>query len=223
MHMGSVHETIQQRLNQGKSGQCDCGASCECFACAQHPNNRTTLDYIRYHNELLMRAAQSQAALHYGAAPSQSPGFPYQFASGQPQPQSSPRLPIQTGYGTSFVFSQAQPPGFQPNFGWMPHSPVQTMDSMTFPNTVALGANSIISSQPPFTVPIQPERQSRRASVPTTRSDHTQSKISAPPTTLPFDPESPADDDASTLSPSSFLLSQYTVPGCDDITGTMSS
>jgi hypothetical protein len=35
-----------------------------------------------------------------------------------------------------------------------------------------------------------------------------------------FDADSPRDDDASTLSPSSFLLQQFTVPGCDDITGT---
>jgi hypothetical protein len=39
-------------------------------------------------------------------------------------------------------------------------------------------------------------------------------------TPMPFDPDSPGDDDSSTLSPSSFLLQQFTLPGCNDITGT---
>ena len=37
---------------------CECGDSCECFACMQHPKNRTTLGYVRYHNDLFMREAQ---------------------------------------------------------------------------------------------------------------------------------------------------------------------
>lgn len=198
---------------------CGCGDTCNCFACATHPNNSTTMEYVRYHNELYLRS-QHERMMPFQPQPYMVGAFPQQFT-----PQHAPVMP--NGYEQHFgrQFSMQPPFGYQ-NMGWsrtsQSHMPMQTptteLDHLNFNathanvptfNQAARMDLGVQFNQPP--VPIQPLKQNesrRMGPLPPTENIVT--------TTL--DADSP--DDTSTLSPSSFLLQQFTLPDCSDLSGT---
>lgn len=95
-----------------------------------------------------------------------------------------------------------------------PQHPPQSMLPLMMPVAFQTAPSQAFSQQQaagPLSVTI---KQDQKAPLP---KENLSPLVSTP---MPFDPESPSDDDASTLSPSSFLLQQFTLPGCNDVTGT---
>jgi hypothetical protein len=51
----SINPGLAQMANSSAQHICQCGQSCACLGCATHPSNRTTTEYVRYHDGLLAR------------------------------------------------------------------------------------------------------------------------------------------------------------------------
>jgi hypothetical protein len=201
---------------QHSQAACECGDSCECFACMQHPKNRTTLGYVRYHNDLFMREAQvpqlgfgdsqvnyqltthvqytQQFAAPFGPAPvigDQSvpwPDAPNQFAHEQFQFQPRPEA----------LASNPEAAYMSPG---RPFTPAYAQEPAPAPSSPAAALEPMQQQQQ-----TQPQR-------------HQQTAGSA---TAAGDADAHADDSgySPTLSPSAFMLHQYTLPGCDNFYGT---
>jgi hypothetical protein len=62
-HGCSMNGQISSHINGGgEQHECHCGDGCMCLGCSQHPGNKTTQDYARYHNELASRGFNTQEA-----------------------------------------------------------------------------------------------------------------------------------------------------------------
>jgi hypothetical protein len=243
------HIYMPELLNGSSDGHnCHCGENCDCLGCATHPANRTTTEYVRYHNDLASRGyylpAQVQAPLStieqqslYSIA-----GTPGQYAlprtttthsvqQSQIGPLFNQTYNPAPAYGTSannipswqsgsqlhvltptnelqqfHIHTPSQvPPAMPPSSHFHYHNEIQNSHSHSFQGSErkqqlsnATG-KSVAKESITFELPQRRLRDSDTA----------------------FDHESPStDDDTSTLSPSSFHIQQFNVPGCNDITGT---
>jgi hypothetical protein len=194
---------------------CDCGDACDCFACTQHPKNRTTLGYVRYHSELLMREA-----------PVPQPGYGDNHINYQQK--------LHTQYTQQFVPPFGSPPvsppvGDQP-VSWphlsqssIPDTPNQfTHDQFQFqpPHSTSNPEAVYMSPGRPLTLTFACESVSERNSTAAAGIEpiqqHPQTTANMPAADAAF---SPVGDDVAMLSPSTFLLHQYMLPGCDSFYG----
>lgn len=194
----------------GKVGghDCNCGEGCDCLACLTHPYNKTTLEYVRYHTDIAMR---------YGEVFS---------------PPSMSGLPGSTNAATAPHSAS----GINASVAWAQHG----FSAGSGPNSHISWQNNLL----PQATPTQELDQLRL------RTSHTADKVQSAATkdaTTPqsngqsshapsspafdfgglesgsgFDPSSPQHPggETPTLSPSAFFLQSYTLPGCDDATGT---
>jgi hypothetical protein len=227
-------------VNHGDTSDhnCLCGDGCQCLGCAMHPRNTTTMDYVSYHVGMMMRDHPNHRIPMNLPHPSHqmlAPGFhPYQYPppyfSGYYPPQYLP----QPNVGPMHVFD----PGFAMAFnnGWQYPEGAASMAQ-----TPSLGVEQF---QQPVTVAPPPlsfdtftsnygSQRSESAALPKT-SSHTRNRTadgSVEPSSeskkdaadgdgnakTPFDPESPADDDStSTLSPTSYFVQPFALPGCSE-------
>ncbi|KAF2397851.1 hypothetical protein EJ06DRAFT_141478 [Trichodelitschia bisporula] len=213
---------------------CQCGDSCSCLGCAMHPGNKTTTEYVRYHNELAMRSG------YYNVTP-----FLDQTQYGQMgQPQLSQMDQIgqqmghpQVGQPLTMPF---HPPGYPNGYSQQPFMPPPmpqwqmspppprdelaafhfspTTQQMQFPFTADFAAtpqSTFGQSLAPVPAPAPVLAQA-----PAPRKPACQNSSSMGERPIPEEAASPEEDTASTLSPSSFYLQQFTLPGCDDVTGS---
>jgi hypothetical protein len=210
---------------------CHCGDTCACFACATHPNNRTTLDYVRYHNDLVMRTQYDQVVQYDGQVRQ-----PYVMAFQQYNPSQHPTTNIHPTYGQSIrpTFNIQQPFAYQ-NIDWsrttlqgMPpiHSPTTDVESLHFETVSQSMARPNIAGFDPNLHVLNGQYQSAL------QQAHPDKPISVTTESVPVTPRVLADivnaglevadspEDSSTLSPSSFLLQQFTLPDCSNVTGT---
>jgi hypothetical protein len=215
---------------------CDCGDTCACFACATHPSNRTTIDYVRYHNDLFMRT-QFDQMVQYNAQPQAS----YIMSDYQPYASPQQHTPgnVQPTYGQPLKrpFHMQQHYGY-PNVDWA-RTTAQQMEPLGTPTSgvgalqfqpqtpstrtphIPTYAPSVLSDDRQYRTMLQSQQQTLPGNnIPTmntqvTATPHAVSEILT--TTLDM-ADSP--DDTSTLSPSSFLLQHFTLPDCDNVDGS---
>lgn len=179
---------------------CSCGEGCACLACLTHPYNKTTLEYVRYHTDFSMRHDEAT--------------FP--TANQNHTPQNGIGVNgltpwLQHGSGTKDVPNGATP--------WQPHvlpqqTPTQELEHFHIKSYPTASDVVQASSNETHT----PESNGHSSShVPSTPNVD----FSRMEDTSGFEQNSPQqNEDTSTLSPSSFFLQSYTLPGCDDATGT---
>lgn len=219
---------------------CHCGDSCACIGCATHPQNRTTIEYVRYHNELAMRAN------HDGARLSIQISNPYQ----QPHvlanslnsigPMNGPAFASdvhQSQYYSRFSSMHTPDPGFAMAYSgpapWVFTNPAvdlhQTpsiqLESFDLHNTPGISQTNEIHGAPyvdhhDAQGPHTPRGQKSRLSHPKLELNDTQTTrdLGTPEAEQAIvDSESLEDDEStSTLSPSSFLPLSVTLEGCDE-------
>jgi len=232
----SLHRPHGTDENGVMPPSCGCGDGCMCFACAVHPTNRTTTEYVLYHHGLalgmtmsnLNQEAQMQALI--GQNGFMWPGAPAVYnhlANSFHHPPSQPQ-PYQTTGPPSYMVQLDQALQYQnPNNGvqWnlgasaMPVQPTPTAElehfhlqdhsqaSFATNGTAGLDSNNYLSnghgSEPqPSIIPFTLAPDALDA-----------------PVFVENDGQ-PTEGDTPTMSPSSFLLQQYVLPGCSDATGT---
>jgi hypothetical protein len=221
---GSIHE----RMMAGDLLSCICGENCACFACRTHPSNRTTVNYVRYHSDLLEREAQAASfmmpqyglpqqhvAAHYQFGAAERPSFPHQVA----EPFASPLGMDNHNAGWT---SHAQPA--------MVLSPTQSISDaeldqwrfQTQQSTMAASTGMSSFDEAAFSFPPVPSHLATlQDGIPPKKAQHGNEDIQQPAMSpTPFNAESPLDDETSTLSPSSFLVQDLTLEGCDGVTGS---
>jgi hypothetical protein len=227
-----IHSSpMAHSINEHKD--CHCGDTCDCFACATHPNNRATIDYVRYHNDLFMRSEYG----HLVRYNSQS-GPPYVMSYQPYNPSQHPVAGIHREYGQPIrqTFNIQQPYNYQ-NVGWPrsmppPMPPVQTptagVESMHFenvsqamapPQLPGYDANMHILHDQQYRSVLQHYVRSENSTSVSTETMPATPRVLAGIVNASLDTaESP--EDSSTLSPSSFLLQQFTLPDCSNESGT---
>jgi hypothetical protein len=211
--MGVVNGLMSEP--QPSQAACECGDDCECFACMQHPKNRTTLGYVRYHNDLFMREAQvpqlgfGNGPLHYQMAMNmqQTPQFVTPFGS-PPVMDQSVAWP---GAANQFTHEQFH---FQPRPQTMPPNPEPAYQSSGRPFTPTYAPDPVPAVQngpAPIPSPPQHDAQQTEPNTPTPADPDVKAAVSDTNSNSGYSP---------TLSPSAFMLHQYTLPGCDNFYGT---
>jgi hypothetical protein len=215
---------------------CECGDSCSCFACTEHPHNRTTMDYVRYHSNLALDPHSSQnggysnfaqhpqmvhflqphALGHLQMAPSlpepfiQSPnhGFAAPTFEMSGMNWSSPMIPqMQNGLLLHQNMGIPQPGVFIPNHVGPTPYPAPIRQDIA-PSFQSLSMESM---------PNHPQHQL----IDSTAIKQSPTLLSQDSTLVggfSTDADSVTDED-STLSPSTFLVQQFTLD-CEDTTGT---
>jgi hypothetical protein len=200
----------------------------------QHPKNRTTLGYVRYHNELFMREAQRQPQqLGFGAGERQEHlGYHDPLAAMHPPRFASPFGPG-VGEQQGAPWSDAQGQFAQEQFSFQPGAqqgpdPAAYMSPNPRPFTSTYPADPVparASPAPAFTTAPAPATQH----LPTAANG-----IGLTASVGEGDARTVVDDGGAggsgngnasdyyspTLSPSAFMLHQYTLPGCDNVYGT---
>jgi hypothetical protein len=200
----SPHMTGPPMTQHAPEHNCHCGENCSCFGCAAHPNNATMMEYVR-----LM--AQFQYTGGFGSMP--------------PPLYDMPTYPHHPGYGAEAFQSMnfnAMSPGFS----------TSTPTQMSFPTGMSMPSMSNtplpISStwhQPPVPAPSTPQPQFYEPSsyiTPTPVIDHpltlkTEEPVASPPADSPVDSQ---EEEATTLSPTSYFWNTMVLPNCSDATGT---
>lgn len=234
-HGCGTNGQLSSHINSGvEQHECECGDGCLCLGCSQHPANKTTTDYVRFHNELALRGYNMPQLrvpfvgfppLPYSQAPSQygqqmHPGSISALQQNQFIPGFQATYNPLQGYGL--------PQGIPPQMASQMQMQTSTNELQQFhlhsplgPSTSA--TNSDFHFQNGFPRSRGPAYQDR--------PDSQRPLSSLDSVALPtgFDseagmnhdsPSTDQDDTASTLSPSSFYVQQYNVPGCSDVTGT---
>ncbi|KAF1986897.1 hypothetical protein K402DRAFT_420942 [Aulographum hederae CBS 113979] len=216
---------------------CNCGDSCLCFACATHPNNRTTTEYVRYHNDLAMGYAPSfqmlprQIQQVYG----QQQNVPMGMYGHQ---QNMPQFP--GNYGGQFLDTQFFS---DPRAQWGPQTQafsVQPTPTLELEQVHLQTPRPMDPAFQPFDQNVQNLFMANQNNRNTTTNNfngppHEQHEpstfnqpsyshgtlVQTPRPEEAGDPSSPEDESGTpdTLSPSNFVFSQFTLPGCADANG----
>jgi hypothetical protein len=209
---------------QSAHKDCNCGDTCACFACATHPNNRTTIDYVRYHNELFMRREYEQITHYLQSHPSPQSYAPFQQYN--PAHQT-----VFNHIQQSFASLPGQSQNLKQSYSY------QRLD-WSQPSTPTLQSNpSTNSSIKVMHFTPEPHPFTHQTQIPI--YDNNMSLLPEPSyrplQTIPHQPIAPetphgriiealdnadSPDDSSTLSPSSFLLQQFSLPDCSNVNGT---
>jgi hypothetical protein len=204
----SMHNGAHHVGTHSTEHNCHCGDGCSCFGCAAHPNNATMTEYIRVMHQYMSTGG-------FGAMP--------------PPTYDMPSHPQPTGLGAEAV----------QNMNYNPNQPAAHFQSvsvgqMSFPAHV----NPIMSiPNTPVNMPNQWRRSSTHTSIqsPTVTdaqlfnpsitqeaplSLKTETSAPSPATVFADSPGDGKEEDASTLSPSSYFWQELVLPGCNDATGT---
>jgi hypothetical protein len=203
-------ESIQEP--QRSQVACECGDDCECFACMQHPKNRKTLGYVRYHNDLFMREAQFP---QLGFGDNQ---LDYQLTMDMPHTQQ-----FMSAFGSSPVIGDQPVPWPHSTEPGMPNAPNQyTREQFHFQaGSQALSSNPTSNPESAYMSPAG-HFTPTFAPGPVPAQHSPVQPMRRPSSGQPApDTDAQADDGtSSTLSPSAFMLHEYTLPGCDNVYGT---
>lgn len=197
---------------------CHCGDSCSCFGCAAHPNNATMIEYMRSMHQFMSTG---------------------QFGAMSAPTYDLPTYPHQPGYGAeanlgfnsvSNSYVPANPMNFQTSINTtmsMPHPPMniaspwsQTPTPSAIQTTPTTTSPFFESNSAPNNL-IQQSRREPSISMPIKVEEKLQSPTFTQSPSLPADsPSESRDEDAVTLSPSSYFWQELVLPGCNDETGT---
>jgi hypothetical protein len=243
------HIYMPEQLDGSSDGHnCHCGEKCDCLGCATHPANRTTTEYVRYHNDLASRGyylpSRVQAPL---SMIQRQPPYTIPSTSGQyAHPDLTATHNTQHGQvGPRFNQAYSHAPAYVPSANdissWQMGSQIPALTPTNELQQFHIHTpNQIPSTIPPtnqfhyhnefHSPPGQPFQVSEQKRQPTNTTGKAVSRESVM-FELPqrkirdveavFDHDSPStDDDTSTLSPSSFHIQQFNMPGCNDMTGT---
>jgi hypothetical protein len=203
MHTGAHHVGTR-----GTEHNCHCGDGCSCFGCAAHPNNATMAEYIRAMHQYMSTGG-------FGAMP--------------PPTYDMPSHPQSPGLGTAAAqnmnYNPNQPPAnfHHVSVGQTPF-PAHVNPMMSIPNTPVNMTNPWRQSSTHTTVqsPTTTDAQFFSPSITQEAPLPLKAETSAPSPATVF-ADSPSDgkeEDASTLSPSSYFWQELVLPGCNDATGT---
>lgn len=172
--------------------ECNCGPGCRCFACPVHPQNSSTTDFVKFHHDLM--AFEEPAGL---SQMNQNASWNFE----DPMYSTS-------GMRNTRLFNSIPPQG----------TPTQELENFhlrqgDIPNggnvTVTHGRSDSSTASP------QVNHTTPRATPVSTFNVHTGILAAQ------YDHDSPqSSEETPTLSPSSFFMQSYTLPGCDDNTGT---
>jgi hypothetical protein len=250
--MAENADNVPMREQPHSQAACECGDDCECFACMQHPKNRTTLGYVRYHNDLFMREArlppppaqqQQQQQLRFGGGDRQQQLSYHPLAAmhlQHAQQFASPFTPsapsIGDHHGQPVPWPDTAPSGFAAHEQFAFQVGVQGMQ--LGPDAVAA---AYMSPGRPFTSTYAPDHIPAHAPTPAfsvapepmQQQQHRWTTATDGPAAAERDVQvdengsgggggggSGSDYYSPTLSPSAFMLHQYTLPGCDNFYGT---
>jgi hypothetical protein len=207
-HAASGHQIPQHNPEHN----CHCGEGCTCFGCAAHPNNATMMEYVRL-----------MAQFQYTGA----------FGGQQAPLYDMPTYPHHPGFGaeanTTMAFSPLPQPYASPNPAQLPFQ--ATLDSTVLNKSPLDVANpwrqSSVSSTPAVehltfldsATPTPTESQLKLDMAPPV-SAATISTAAAMSSPVADSPSGSNEEEAPTLSPSSFFWSEMVLPGCNDATGT---
>jgi hypothetical protein len=244
------HIYVPEQLDSGNVGHnCHCGENCDCLGCATHPANRTTTEYVRYHNDLASRGYFLPSRVHAPLSTIQQQS-PYGMTSTSMQythPPSTSINNVERGhFGSRFNQSYSPAPAYGVSNNDIPSwqlgsqipilTPTNELQQFHINTSNAIppsitpanqfqfhdGFHSGHSHQFQVLEPQQPPPSNaigKTAAKGPVTFELPQRKVRD--TESVFDHDSPStDDDTSTLSPSSFHIQQFNVPGCNDITGT---
>lgn len=238
-HFASHIHDAGQLSNGFDRHQCHCGDSCACIGCAMHPQNRTTIEYVRYHNELAMRAQQEQSRLSMPTYPPHTIPYtlnfmgqmngipvPYNVHQSHLQPRFSPMHTPDPAY--AMAYSGSAPWAFTHPASHPHHTPSAELENFHLYSVPGFGqgegTNGGNHNHQTFQTPPQPK--SRPPQPKLKLSDKQWSTTQTPADAEVNIPEihravaeadSPEDDEStSTLSPSSFLPLSVTLDGCDE-------
>jgi hypothetical protein len=238
------HVHIPQQLNGRIDGHnCHCGETCDCLGCATHPANRTTTEYVRYHNAIASRGYPVPSRMQELISTFQQPS-PYSIPTAQGQYSHSAAVPSvhQDQFTPRFNQTYGPPPTYGmpsnsiPSWQLGSHIPVLTPTNEL--QQFHIHAPSQMTPVVPQATQLQFQNeihggrsQQGQGSTPERRTNNSTGKAplnNFEPTQknmrdseLAMDHESPStDDDNSTLSPSSIHIQQFKMPGCNDVTGT---
>ena len=182
-------------LHSGFSGasahNCLCGENCACLGCAAHPQNETTLNYIRENHQLMMDFPEgSPSQMNFAHMQAYVQQAPYMMANQSTLSYNNPQLQAQYNAATSGnilhkanMFSLGLPHSTDqfvhnmPNMSWQASSTTQPGQSLHN------GSTPSVELGPP-------------------RFERSNTSIDEP------------------LSPSSFFLQQLVLPSCNDASGT---
>ena len=192
------HTAGPQMSQQVPEHNCRCGPSCSCFGCAAHPNNATTVEYVR-------DLTKFQYTGDWGAMSAPFYDMPIYH-----QPHA---------FGAETFGPMSQ--------DIVTHTPANTtfQGNMNMPGFSNTPMSVSGSWQPPLSAPMVPESQFLEQSdyaISTTAMEgqlplKEDEQVSSPIADNSSDGKG---EEASTLSPSSYLWTQMVLPGCTDATGT---
>jgi hypothetical protein len=240
------HVHIPGQLNGRVDGHnCHCGEGCDCLGCATHPANRTTTEYVRYHNAIASRGypipSRMQAPLgtfqqhsQYGT-PNAQGQYSHVHPVGMPnvqQDQLTSRFNQTYGPAPTYGVPSNSIPSWQLGSQIPVLTPTNELQQFHIhtPSQMApaVPQPTQLQFQNEFHGPRSQQGQSLKSErnitnsagkAPINNFEPAQRNRRDPD--LVMDHESPStDDDNSTLSPSSIHIQQFKMPGCNDVTGT---
>ncbi|KIW03634.1 hypothetical protein, variant 2 [Verruconis gallopava] len=194
---------------------CECGEGCECLGCSMHPANRTTTDYVRYHTELAMRGYIDSSRMHIAPTldfAQASQHFGNTSTVTHEQSIDKDQVPTHNQFLAHAV--QSYLPQWQHAQNGLA-TPTFEMSQFSLQQENSAAMSPLTMQQSHSHHPLQSSMNARELQ----RSTHTHQlslhEIHA------NDHESPStEDDTSTLSPSAFSVQQFSIPGCNDVTGS---
>lgn len=180
---------------------CQCGDSCSCFGCAAHPNNATMMEYVRSMHEFMSTG-------QFGAMP--------------PPTYDLPSYPHQPGFGAEANFGFNPAPNFPaPNHINFQAGISTTMHMPQTPlNAPTLWSQASTPAAVPTEIPFFDNTNITQAPIQDTSASLKREESIQSPATFADSPSEGKDEDATTLSPSSYFWQEMVLPGCNDATGT---
>jgi hypothetical protein len=237
-HGCSTNGQISSHINGGgEQHECHCGDGCMCLGCSEHPGNKTTQDYARWHNEMASRAySTGMGSLPVYFQQPLYPTNPYPYA----QPLNTG--PVPNLQQQQFAHSYQQPSYDRQGYD-MPQRLPQQMGPSMHVGTQADRAQSYIfhdpmapsrtvpnnSFQPPnafqnsyrlvYQDRLETQRQLISPDSLAGRTPETPTALDGETAVTQDSPSTDQDDTNTTLSPGGFTFQEVQVPGCNNTTG----
>lgn len=219
---------VNEHLSRGFDHNCHCGDTCACIGCATHPQNNSTLQYVRYHNELAMRMQQPpihlnnqyQQAMGYTSDLSLPNGMQQNQLYGQVMHMHTPGPNFALPYSGSAPWALINPAAnlHQTSLGELEEfQPTRRVDNMSYSDH----HNNTLTTQLPNGTHSSTSQALLHADTkqePLQQDSSTPTSFATPEARcVTLEAESADDDESiSTLSPSSFLQLTVTLDGCND-------
>ena len=219
---------VQEHLSRGFDHNCHCGDACACIGCATHPQNSSTIQYVRYHNELAMRMQQSpinlnnqyQQPVGYTNGLSLANGMQQNQLFGQFTHMHTPEPSFALPYSGSAPWGLTNPAAsvHQTSLGELENfHPTRRMDNVSYSsqhnNPPIIHLSNRTHSSTTQTLPHPEKKQEPLQQDPSTPTPFATTETRH----VTLEVESADDDESiSTLSPSSFLQLTVTLGGCSE-------